>query len=123
MNIRYLLIFTPISMAAIGQILLKSGMNKIGEITFSGQLPSSFLKIFTNPLVLVGLFFYGGGMLLWLIVLSKEELSFVYPMVAASYVITVVLSRIFLKEEVPMLRWFALLIIVVGILLITKTSK
>lgn len=124
MILRFLLIFIPIVIAAAGQIILKLGMNKIGVVDFAKTgLVNFFLKIFNTPLVLLGLFFYAFSAILWLVVLSREKLSFVYPLVAFSYVITVVLSVVILKEEVPWLHWLGLGVICLGIILIAKSSS
>jgi uncharacterized membrane protein len=111
---RFLLIFVPIILAALGQLILKSGMNKLAGF--------NLIKTFTSPLVLVGLCFYGASLILWLMVLSREKLSFVYPLVAFSYVVTVILSRLVLHEPVPLLRWLGLAVIVIGILLVAKSA-
>lgn len=111
---RFVLIFIPIILAAIGQLILKLGMDKVGKF--------ELIKAFTNPTVLLGLFFYGVSSVLWLVVLSKEKLSFVYPLVAFSYIVTVFLSKVVLHETVPPLRWMGLLFIVVGIMVIAKSA-
>ncbi len=110
---RFVLIFIPIIIASVGQIILKSGMNRVGKF--------DLIKTFTNPLVLLGLFFYASSAVLWLMVLSKEKLSFVYPLVAASYVLTILLAKFILKEPVPTLRWLGLGIIIVGILVVARS--
>ncbi|HKZ35233.1 MAG TPA: EamA family transporter [Patescibacteria group bacterium] len=110
---RFVLIFTPVIIASLGQLILKSGMNQVGQF--------ELVKTFTNPLVLLGLSFYGASAILWLQVLSKEALSFVYPLVAMSYVITIFLSRVVLHEQVPTLRWMGLAVIVLGILLVARS--
>ena|SRR3989344_3670252 len=111
---RFVLIFVPIICAALGQLILKAGMNQVGKF--------DLIRSFTNPLVLFGLAFYGASLILWMMVLTRENLSFAYPLVAFSYVVTVVLSRVFLHEPVPSLRWLGLAVIVVGILLIAKSA-
>ncbi|MFC1626924.1 EamA family transporter [Patescibacteria group bacterium] len=111
---RFVLIFIPIILAAVGQLILKIGMDKLGSF--------NLIKTFTHPTVLVGLFFYGASLILWLMVLSKEKLSFVYPLVAFSYVVTVFMAKFILKETVPPLRWLGLAIIVSGILVIAKSA-
>ncbi len=67
---RFVLIFFPIILAALGQLILKAGMNQVGKF--------DLIKIFLNPTVLLGLVFYGASLLLWLSVLTKENLSFVF---------------------------------------------
>lgn len=124
MILRFLLIFVPIIIAAAGQIVLKLGMNKIGLVQLTRASLVAFLtKVITSPLVIFGLMLYGLSAFLWLIVLSREKLSFVYPMVAFSYVVTVVLSVLILKEEINFLRWLALGVICLGIFLIAKSSS
>lgn len=111
---RFVLIFLPIVIAAVGQLILKIGMNQVGEF--------NFIKTFSSPTVILGLFFYAVSAVLWLLVLSREKLSFVYPLVAFSYVVTVFLSKFILKETVPTLRWFGLAVIITGILIVAKSS-
>lgn len=111
---RFVLIFVPIILAALGQLILKTGMNQVGKF--------DLIRSFTNPLVLFGLAFYGASLILWMMVLTKENLSFVYPLVAFSYVVTVTLSRFVLHEPVPSLRWLGLAVIVAGILLVAKSA-
>lgn len=89
-------------------------MNQVGKF--------DLVKIFLNPTVILGLFFYGASLILWLLVLSKENLTFVYPLVAFSYVVTVTLSHFVLHEPVPSLRWLGLGVIIIGILLIAKSA-
>ena len=119
---RLLFIFIPVTAAAIGQLILKSGMNQVGVISGSEGIFNIFLKIFTNKLVLLGLAFFGANAILWLIVLSREKLSFVYPMVAFAYIVTILLSKFVLHEDIPPLRWAGLAVIIVGILMIAKSS-
>jgi len=115
---RYLIIFSSIGLAALGQLLLKIGMNRHGELTFNFL---SLLTAFLEFYILVGLLCYGLSLIIWLVVLSRENLSFVYPMVAFSYVLTTVLARLLLHEEVPMLRWIGLVLIILGIACVARS--
>ncbi len=115
---RFVLIFSSIGLAAFGQIILKIGMTKNGELNL-GLIP--LIKAFANPYILLGLFLYGISLILWLVVLSKEQLSFVYPMVAFSYVVVTVLAKFILHEEIPMFRWIGLFLIISGIVCIAKS--
>lgn len=116
--LRYCLIFSSIGLAAFGQLVLKVGMAKNGEINLA---ISPLLYALTNPFILGGLFLYGMSLLIWLVVLSREDLSFVYPMVAFSYLLTTILAKFVLKEEVSILRWFGLSLILVGIIFVARS--
>ena len=119
---RILFILVPVTAAAVGQMILKIGMGQVGEIKLTENLWGSIVKMATNPYVVGGLAFFGVNAFLWLVVLSKEKLSFAYPMVAFAYVLTVLLSKFVLHEDVPLLRWGGLGIIIIGILMIAKSS-
>lgn len=118
---RILFILIPVTAAAIGQMILKIGMNQVGAFKLSDGI-GGIIRMFTNPYVFGGLVFFGMNAFLWLIVLSREKLSFAYPMVAFAYVLTVLLSKFVLHEDVPLLRWGGLAVIIIGILMIAKSS-
>lgn len=120
---RLLFIFIPVTAAAVGQMILKIGMNQVGAVQINNGIVQSFVKMFTNPYVIGGLGFFGLNAFLWLIVLSREKLSFAYPMVAFAYVVTILLSKYVLHEDVPPSRWAGLAVIIIGILLIAKSSS
>ena len=119
---RILFILIPVTAAAVGQMILKIGMGQVGEIKLTENLWGSMVKMATNPYVVGGLAFFGINAFLWLVVLSKEKLSFAYPMVAFAYVVTILLSKYVLHEDIPVLRWAGLATIIVGILMIAKSS-
>lgn len=119
---RILSILIPVTAAAIGQMILKIGMTQVGELKFSDGLVNIFSRTFTNLYVLGGLAFFGVNAILWLVVLSREKLSFAYPMVAFAYIVTILLSKFVLHEDIPLLRWSGLAVIIVGILMIAKSS-
>lgn len=119
---RILFIFIPVTAAAVGQMILKIGMNQVGAIRLSDGFVNIFTRVFTNLYIVGGLAFFGVNAILWLAVLSREKLSFAYPLVAFAYIVTILLAKFVLHEQVPLLRWAGLGVIVVGILMIAKSS-
>jgi len=117
------LIFLSISLAVCGQISLKIGMNKVGEIstTHLTEPIQTLLAVFTNPNVVFGLSFYVTASVIWLIVLSRVDLSFAYPMMGTSYILVLFVSKFFLKENVIPLRWFGAIVICIGVVLISRS--
>jgi len=100
-----------ISLAVAGQMLMKWGMSaeKVSEI---GQL---LRALFTAP-VLSGLLCFAASALLWLVVLSRLDLSYVYPMVAVAQVAIMFLCWLLLKEHLPALRIAGMAVICMGVL-------
>jgi len=119
----FFLILISVAFAATGQIILKLGMNKVGQISVGSysQLSEAIIKMLTTPLVPLGLLFYVLAASLWLVVLSRVPLSLAYPMVALGYVIVVFLSWFVLKEVVPPTRWLGLAVICLGVILVGKS--
>jgi drug/metabolite transporter (DMT)-like permease len=119
------LVFICVLGASIGQISMKSGMNQIGEIGSLGQLFKfdTLFHIFTNPRVLVGILFYGISGILWLGALSTLNVSFMYPFMSLAYVITAIAAFIFLKENITLLHWAGILMVVGGCFLIAVQAK
>ena len=105
------------AIGTIGQLLLKHVMTGIGplgaaEISSPSQV---ILRLLANPLFLVAVVLYGLGFVLWLVVLSKLELSYAYPILALSYCLVPLLSRLIFAEPVSPMRWIGIAIICCGV--------
>ena len=110
--------------AAVGQLLLKSGMDQVGPVSradLSSPLPL-LLTVFSNPLILVAIPLYVAGFLTWLIVLSKLDLSYAYLFLAVTYVLVPLLSWLFLGEHVPAMRWIGIAVICLGLILVGRAK-
>ncbi len=114
------LVFINVFLGVVGQFLIKKGMNAIGDTVTKNGL-TFFLQAFTSPFVLGGLVFYGVSLLIWLVVLSKVNLSLAYPLISISYVLVLLVSWIFLNEVVPPLRWLGVGLIIAGVFFISRT--
>lgn len=117
-----LLILLSIGIAVGGQILLKMGMNKIGEVSINsiGSLGQLFINIFKSPIVMIGLFCYVISAAIWLVVLSAVDLSFAYPFIGLTYVLILVVSKFILKEDVNPIRWIGAGIITIGVIVVSR---
>jgi len=75
------------------------------------------LKLVLNPFVFTGLVFYVISTILWLIALSKTNLSFVYPFASLVFVLVMLSARFVFLEPVPTIRYVGIAVICVGFLL------
>ena len=114
-----LLILLAVSLGAFGQISIKHGMNKFGQISGLNLVRS--VQALLTPYVALGVGLYVLSTLIWLIVLSRAPLSYAYPMIAAGYVLVVFLSWAVLGERVTALRMAGLALIVAGVVLVGRT--
>jgi len=109
------------SVGAVGQLLLKIGMEQVANKTPS--LLGILRIMLTEPLVLFGLVLFALNTILYLRVLQQYPLSLVYPMIAFSYVVVTVLAWLFLGERIPPLRILGLLTISAGVLLLAASAE
>lgn len=116
------LILFDVLLNVAGQLSLKFGMSKIGNFALSAaSLPAVFFKAAFNPYVLLGLFCYGMGFLVWLIVLAKAEVSYAYPMISLGYVLTALLAWQLFGENVTVIRMAGIVVTCLGVFLIARS--
>ena len=120
-----LFILGSIALAAIAQLTLKYGVDRVTEHGHSGIVLSkpleSALRVIREPYILGGLALFGLSAALWIVVLSRTKLSFAYPFAALTYVIVLAADRLILKEQVPGMRWLGVGFIMTGVVIIGLT--
>jgi len=119
--IKYLLfVMGSLFCGVIGQLMLKTGMNKIGRISLlNGKIIKTLFKVFTNKFVFFGVLVFGISTIFWMFALSGLELSYAYPLISLSYILIALGSKIFFKENVGVRRWISILVIVIGVVLVS----
>lgn len=116
----YLIMAASILLAVAGQLLMKRGMIAFGTFPVS-QLIVNVIPMFLNPWVFFGFVCFGLSSVFWLVVLSRFEISFVYPMVSVAYVLVALFSFFVFKENVSFIRWLGIVVIMVGVFLISRS--
>jgi uncharacterized membrane protein len=107
--------------SAVGQILLKIGMNNMGSITLRlDDLVSVVWRMVTNPYVFIGLAIYLAGTVFWLAALSLVDLSYAYPFASLTYVIMLAASWLIFDEKISLGRLLGTAVIGIGVLLIYR---
>jgi multidrug transporter EmrE-like cation transporter len=117
MNVLFLILIC-VGMGVIGQLSMKKGMNTIGNIVVKDVLSTRIFEILLQEYVFIGMIFYVLASFLWLVILSQEELSFVYPLISIGYIITAILSKLFFNESLTLFRFLGILLIFGGVYLI-----
>ena len=120
-----LILFIGLIFESVGLVFLKKGINQIGEVKQINA--SEIIRVVkdgvTNRNILLGTFFeamFFGGLLF---LLSKCDVSFLWPMTALSFVFSTFAAMIFLGERVSSMRWAGVVLIVLGAACITWSEK
>ncbi len=111
-----LILLVGLVFESTGVILLKKGMNVIGEM--HGYTAAEIFRVVkagaVNPQILLGVFFEALFFLCLLILMSKSDISFLWPLTALSFVFATFAAMWFLGESVSIVRWLGVILIVVG---------
>ncbi len=110
----YLLLGVNIILGVVGQFCMKFGVNKIGGLEELGLVKFMTTAVF-SPFVILGLGLYGFSAFLWLILLSKLDLSVAYPALSLGYVLVLLVSALFFGEQVSLIRFGGVFLIMLGI--------
>jgi drug/metabolite transporter (DMT)-like permease len=118
----FLLLLVAIAFTVSGELLLKAGMNQLGELNLEpSQAIPSLLRVFTTPIIVMGFTLIFTGSIFWLAVISRVPLSLAYPMLSLSYIFGVAGAWIFLGEAVTLQRMIGVAIICTGVIVVTRS--
>ncbi len=104
-------------------ILLKIGVDKTGGVSAeSGRIFADVVKVAFSPFIVFGLVLYGLSFLIWLRVLTFNDLSRSYPIFATIVFLFTTLGSIkFLNEDVSLARFIGIVVMLVGIYIVARS--
>jgi drug/metabolite transporter (DMT)-like permease len=120
--VNFVLILAGVLLNAAAQVLLKKGMMIIGSVQPSIEAVLAMLpKLAVNACIWAGMACYGISVLVWLIVLSKVEVSYAYPFLSIGYIVTAFVGWHFLGESMGIYKICGIAVICLGIGLLYKS--
>lgn len=114
-----LLIIITVFINTTGQFMVKTGVNRVGAVSLTDV--HAILRALSSWMVLCGFVIYFISALIWISILSKAELSWAFPILSLSYVLTALLSPVLLHEGFSAQRLIGTLVICLGVFLVYKT--
>jgi len=120
-----LILLVGLVFESTGVVLLKQGMTQIGQVRVVNR--SEVLRVVksgvTNSRILLGVFFEALFFICLLILMSRSEISFLWPLTALSFVFATLAAILFLHERVSGVRWAGVIFIMIGAALITYSEQ
>jgi drug/metabolite transporter (DMT)-like permease len=111
-----------VTILVTGQLLVKHGLTLKGGFQLSlFSFWPEFTKLITSGYIWLGTLATLSSGLLWMDVLSKRELSSVYPMISLTYVISLGASALILREHVSLVRWLGVIVICLGVYVVSRS--
>ena len=116
------LVLLGVLLNAAAQLLLKAGTNAIGHFAFSTEniLPIG-MKIASEPHILGGLACYAVSVVVWIMALSRVEVSIAYPMLSIGYLVNAIAAWYLFGEAVTLMRMTGIGIIIVGVYIVARS--
>ncbi len=118
----FLLILLGVLLNAAAQLLLKAGMTRIGHFDFNlaSVIPIG-LKVMVNPPIIAGLSAYVLSVVVWLLVLSRVQVSYAYPMLSIGYIVNAIAAYFLFGESLSVIRVTGIFIIIAGVYLVAQS--
>jgi len=116
------LILAGVLLNAAAQLLLKAGTNAVGPFEFAAAnaVPVG-LKLAFEPHILGGIGCYVASVVVWILALSRVEVSIAYPMLSIGYVVNAVAAYYLFGEAVSPLRLAGIGVIILGVFIVARS--
>jgi multidrug transporter EmrE-like cation transporter len=118
----FLLVLTGVLLNACAQLLLKAGVNPLGAISVSAAtlLPTA-LRVVGQWQIVAGLALYVVSVGVWIVGLSRVEVSVAYPMLSLGYVVNAIAAWWLFGDALGPMRVAGLVLILAGVFVISRT--
>ena len=119
--ISFICIVIGVSLNACAQLLLKAGVNAVGHFDFTPAniLPVG-LKIATQWPIIGGLACYVLSVVVWIVGLSRVDVSIAYPMLSLGYVVNAFAAWYLFGEVLSVQRLIGIGIILIGVAVLAR---
>jgi multidrug transporter EmrE-like cation transporter len=118
----FLLVLAGVLLNAAAQLLLKAGTNAVGHFEFSAQnIVPVGMKLAFEPHILGGLGCYVVSVVVWIMALSRVEVSIAYPMLSIGYVVNALAAWYLFGEALGAMRLSGIGFIIVGVFLVARS--
>lgn len=116
------LLMTGVLLNAGAQLLLKAGTNSVGafEYTSANIVPVGW-KLATEPHIMGGLACYVVSVVVWIVALSRVEVSIAYPLLSVGYVVNAIAAYYLFGEAVTPMRLTGIAVIIVGVWIVARS--
>ena len=118
----FALVMTGVLLNAIAQLALKASVNDTGIINLDMQsLLSSAGSLATNLWLWVGLICYAISVVVWILALSRVDVSIAYPMLSIGYIVNALAASQLFNEPLGLGKVIGIGIIILGVYILARS--
>ena len=117
----FALILTGVLLNAIAQLALKASVRDMGaiELRLAEALPTT-MRLAQEPWLWIGLGCYVVSVVIWILALSRVDVSIAYPMLSLGYVVNALAAWAWLGEAMSLSRVVGIGIIILGVFVLAR---
>ena len=118
----FALVVTGVLLNAAAQLALKASVRDTGviELSTAAVLPTA-LRLSAEPWLWFGLACYGVSVVVWILALSRVDVSIAYPMLSLGYIVNAVAAWAWLGEDMSLGKVAGIGIIILGVLVLARS--
>ena len=118
----FALVLAGVLLNAAAQLLLKAGTNAVGHFEFSAaNVVPVGLRLALEPHIAGGVACYVVSLVVWIMALSRVEVSIAYPMLSIGYILNALAAWYLFGEAVTPMRIVGIGIIIVGVYVVARS--
>jgi multidrug transporter EmrE-like cation transporter len=117
----FLLILTGVLLNAVAQLALKASVRDHGAIELGGGALPAAVQVAGEPALWLGLFCYGVSVIVWILALSRVDVSIAYPMLSIGYIVNAFAAWALFGEALTPMRLLGIGIIVLGVFVLARS--
>ena len=117
------IVMVGVLLNAAAQLLLKAGAASVGPIAAGAGRDwfGTALTLAQHPGILGGLACYLISVVVWIVALSRVDVSIAYPMLSIGYIISALAAWYLFGESLTAQKMFGIGFIIIGVFLVAKS--
>ncbi len=118
----FALVMTGVLLNAIAQLALKASVSDTGIINLDmHSLLASAGSLATNLWLWLGLICYAVSVVVWILALSRVDVSIAYPMLSVGYILNAVAASYLFDEPLGIGKVVGIGVIIVGVYILARS--
>jgi multidrug transporter EmrE-like cation transporter len=119
----FALILTGVMLNAAAQLMLKAGTQRVGAIDLSFESLSVLPGLALSAPIVSGLCCYAASVVVWIVALSRVEVSVAYPMLSIGYIVNAIAAWVLFGETLNPMKLAAIAVIAVGVCMLAWSGR
>jgi multidrug transporter EmrE-like cation transporter len=117
----FVLVIVGVLLNAAAQMALKASVRNLGAIELdAAAVLSAAMKLSGGPWLWLGLTCYVVSVVVWILALSRVEVSIAYPMLSLGYIVNAFAAWAWLGEDMNLTKVAGIGIIVLGVYVLAR---